>query len=155
MSILDFRVTDSNSNEASCTNAWKWLYNLETTIYSNLQMWDNMVLWFVSETNIFMCFENMFVDIFLWLAIFYIKESFFSLILEDTQYQLQQQSFTLLLNFQMIRNLIKVHHILISLACHCLFEFILNLFVWCGTCWYFQVNLDEQKLLNHFNYINK
>jgi len=60
-----------------------------------------------------MCFENKFVDIFLWLAIFYINESFFSIILEDAQYQLQQQSFTLLLNFQMIRNLIEVHHILI------------------------------------------
>ena len=64
------------------------LYNLETTIYSNLQMWDNMVLWLVSETKIFLCFENKFVDIFLWLEIFYINESFFSLISEDAQNQL-------------------------------------------------------------------
>ena len=67
----------------------------------------------MSETKIFMCFENKFVDIFLSLTIFYINESFFPLISEDAQYQLQQQSFTLLLNFQMIRNLIDVHHILI------------------------------------------
>ena len=88
--MLDFRVTDSNSDEASYKNTWKWLYNLETTIYSNLQMWDNMVLWLVSETEIFMCFENRFVDIFLWLTIVYINESFFPQILEDAQYQLQQ-----------------------------------------------------------------
>ena len=67
----------------------------------------------MSETKIFLCFENKFVDIFLSLTIFYINESFFPLISEDAQYQLQQQSFTLLLNFQMIRNLIEVHHILI------------------------------------------
>ena len=41
------------------------------------------------------------------------------------------------------------------LACRCLFEFILNLFIWFGICWYFQVELDEPKLLNHFNYIDK
>ena len=62
MLMLDFRVTDSNSDEASCTNTWKWLYNLETTIYSNLQIWNNMVL---SVIEFFMCFDNMFVDIFL------------------------------------------------------------------------------------------
>ena len=154
--MLDFRVTDSNLDEASCATTWKWLYNLETTIYSNLQMWDNMVLWLVNETEIFMCFEIRFVDIFLWLAIVYMNESFFFSpnfkrcpisIAATIIYIITQLS-----NDKKPRKGSSYHYFL---ACHCLFEFILNLFVWCGTCWYFQVKLDEQKLLNHFNYINK
>ena len=153
MSMLDFRVANSNLDEASCTNTWKWLYNLETTIYSNLQMWDNMVLWLVSETKIFLCFENKFVDIFLWLAFFYINESFFFPNFKRCPKSIVA---TVIYIITQLSNDKKPHRSYsYFLACRCLFEFILNLFIWCGTCWYFQVELDEPKLLNHFNYINK
>ena len=55
-------------------------------------------------------------QLFIWMNLF-----FFPLILKDAQYQLQQQSFTLLLNFQMIRNLVRF---IISLF------FSMPLFIW-------------------------
>ena len=132
--MLDFRLTDSNTDEASCTNTWKWLYNLETTIYSNLQMWDNMVLWLVSETEIFMWFENRFVDIFLWLAIVYINESFFFPNFRRCPISIAAiviYIITQLSNDKKPRRSLSYPYFL---ACHCLFEFILNLFIWFGTC---------------------